>query len=123
MKDYNFPNLSEPYDSALKEAVRYISGRFELLGIMVTGSIIRRMAHKNSDFDIFVIHNNNFRQRIQKFFKGIPAEIFVNPPVQIEKYYKSAFESGKPDTQHMFATGFIIFDKENLIRDLQEKGK
>ena len=82
-----WPGLPENYDQALREAVQFILKRFDVLGIVAAGTIIRGSPDATSDLDIYVIHPAPFRQRVQKFFNGIPTEIFVNPPAMVEKYF------------------------------------
>ena len=60
--------------------VEFILENYSVLGIIVSGTIIRGNQDLSSDLDIYVIQKEPFRQRLQKFFNHIPAEIFVNPP-------------------------------------------
>jgi predicted nucleotidyltransferase len=121
--DCKFPVLESPYDDALTDAVRYILKKFYVEGILVTGSVIRGNHSKSSDLDIFVINSRPERQRIQKLFNGVPAEIFVNPPNQIKNYFADCYKTGKADTAHMFASGFIILDVNQIIYKLRNKGR
>jgi hypothetical protein len=41
IQDCRFPELPEPYDSALREAVAYVLDRVEPLGIIASGTIVR----------------------------------------------------------------------------------
>ena len=67
--------LSEPYARSLEEAVAWIRMEYSPLGIVASGSIIRGNPDPHSDFDIHVV-TEGVRQRVQKFFNGIPCEIF-----------------------------------------------
>ena len=58
-----------------------------------------------------MIHRGSFRQRVQKFFSGVPAEIFVNPPSGIEKYFTEEHAVRRPLTAHMLATGFVVTEQ------------
>ena len=118
-----WPELAEPYAKALKEAVAYILGNFEVLGILVTGTIVRGNPSPNSDLDICVLHSGPTRQRIQKFFKGVPTEIFVNPPAMIEDYFQSERARGRPCTAHMWATGFVILDSDPVVEQLRQRAE
>ncbi len=113
-------NLSPDHDSALREAVRYTLHRFgeDVLGIVATGTIIRGNPRANSDFDIHIIYAHQQRQRIQKYFNGVPAELFVNPPSRIIKYLEEQRATGIPSTAHMLATGFVILDRDPIIAQL-----
>src|SRR6185436_18043792 len=96
LENCNWPQLSERYDTALRKAVEFIFNRFQPIGIVATGSIIRGNPDATSDLDIEVVHNARFRQRIQKFFNDVPAEIFVNPISWIERYLSEEKEEGRP---------------------------
>lgn len=108
----DWPQLEEPYAAALYQAVRYILEHYDARGIVVSGTIIRGSPDPSSDLDVYVIHAANWRKRAQKFFNTVPAEIFVNPPHQIEKYFEEERRDGRPLTAHMFATGFIVLDED-----------
>src|SRR5262249_52666417 len=81
----NFPTLPDQYDRALREAVTFVMERFQPVGIIATGTIGRGTPDAASDLDVWVVHLEPVRQRLQKFFNGVPAEIFVNPPWVIHK--------------------------------------
>lgn len=116
-----WPALGEPYNSALHQAIEYAVGRFDPVGILVSGTIVRENPSKASDLDITVIHHEPWRQRAQKVFASVPAEIFVNPPEQIERYFASERKQGRPVTAHMLATGFTIYDPDKVIAELQAR--
>lgn len=116
-----WPELDEPYASALKEAVAHICSRFMPAGIVAAGSILRGDAAPTSDLDIYVIHRGTFRQRVQKYFCGVPAEIFVNPPATIETYLCDEAADGRPITAHMLATGFVVLDADPVVTELRGK--
>ena len=118
-----WPELAEPYNKALKEAVAYILNNFAVLGILVTGTIVRGNPSPNSDLDICVLHSNPTRQRIQKFFNGVPTEIFVNPPDKIEQYLLEERSRGRPCTAHMWATGFMILDSDPAVEQIRKRAK
>src|SRR5690349_18372895 len=100
---FSFPTLPEQYGLALEEATAYVLARYEPIGILATGTIIRGNPGPTSDLDLFVLWNTPKRQRVQKFFRGVAAEIFVNPPRQIERYFSNDSREGRPITAHMFA--------------------
>ncbi len=113
-----WPTLPQSYVAALRNAVTHILSRFDPSGIIVSGSIVRGNPHPGSDFDIHVIHAQPQRQRIQKFFDGVPAEIFVNPPQSIRSYFESERKHGRPCTAHMLVTGFTILNRAAVVNEL-----
>ena len=118
-----WPNLAAKYDSALRSAVGFIAENLEPVGIIASGTILRGNPDPASDLDIYVIHRAAKRQRIQKFFDGVPAEIFINPPEKIERYFAEEQESGRPLTAHMLATGFVVLSLDPVVEVLREKAK
>jgi ribosomal protein S18 acetylase RimI-like enzyme/predicted nucleotidyltransferase len=114
-----WPDLSLPYNQALREAVAYILGRFDVLGIIVSGAIIQGRPDPTSDLDIYVIHARP--QRIQKRFNGAPAEIFVNPPAAIRGYFRE--ERDRPCSAHMLANGFVILDSDPVVEELRSEAR
>ncbi|MBN2499190.1 MAG: hypothetical protein JXB38_00405 [Anaerolineales bacterium] len=118
-----WPKLAEPYDKALKDAVAYILSNYEVLGILVTGTIVRGNPSPNSDLDICVLHSSVTRQRVQKFFHGVPTEIFVNPPDKIEEYFQEERSRGRPCTAHMWATGFVILGSDPVVEQIRQRAE
>ena len=116
-----WPELSDPYNAALKEAVAFILERFEVYGILVCGSIVRGNANPHSELDIMVLHAQDQRQRLQRFFQGVPTEIFVNPPQSIRSYFQGERNRGRPSTAHMWATGFVVLDRDPLVNVLRRE--
>jgi hypothetical protein len=97
-----------PYDRALAEVIAHARAAFRPLGIVVSGSIVRGEAGPTSDLDVFVVHGEPWRLREQRRFAGVPAELFVNPPAQVRRYFASEHAEGRPCTAHMFATGEVV---------------
>jgi hypothetical protein len=114
-----WPSLPERYEKALQEAVEYILGRFQPVGLVAAGSILRGKPDLTSDLDLYVIHLAPFRQRIQKFFRGVPAEIFVNPPAAVLKYLEDEHRGGRPITAHMLTTGFVMLERGPTLSELR----
>lgn len=118
LKECSWPKLSVRYDRALRTAISYILEHYEAQGIVVSGSIIRGNPDSASDFDTYVIHARAERQRIQRFFAGVPTEIFLNPPTAIRRYFRDEQKSARPGTAHMLTTGFVILDRDPIVRTL-----
>lgn len=116
--ELRFPDLLEPYHTALHQAVQYVLAEYDPTGIVASGSILRNEGDAASDLDIYVIHPHGWRQRVQKFFNGVPAEIFINPPVQIRRYFEEERNDGRPLTAHMLATGFTVLARDPVVEAL-----
>jgi len=117
------PPLSARHRAALEAAVVAILERWRPVGILASGSIIRGNPGPESDLDIFVLHREPARQRVQRRFEGVPAELFVNPPEQIRRYFQQERRDGqgRPSTIHMFATGVAVHDPEGIVSRLQQE--
>lgn len=117
----HWPALPQQSDMALRQAVDYILDRFDVDGIVAAGTILRGRPHASSDLDIYVIQPHPFRQRIQRFFHGVPAEIFVNPPQMIRRYFAEEHAAGSPITAHMLATGWVVFARDPVVDQLRSE--
>ena len=123
LAECTWPKLTERYDIALRMAIDYLLENYEPVGIIASGTIIRGTPDKSSDLDIYVIHKEPYRQRLQKYFNGVPAEMFINPPFQVEKYFIEEQAARRPLTAHMLSTGYVILDIDPIIRILQQKAE
>jgi predicted nucleotidyltransferase len=110
----NWPQIPSPYAEALRAAVGLIFERFEPQAIVAAGSVMRGAGDRTSDLDIFVVHDAPYKQRLQRWFEGVPAEIFVNPLPAIREYFAAENQSGRLITAHILATGFPVFDTQVL---------
>src|SRR5215471_4825490 len=116
----NFPKLPDKYDGALREAVSFVLERFNPIGIIAAGTIVRGTPDAASDLDVWVIHLAPVRQRLQKFFNGVPAEIFVNPPWIIQKYFVQDQGEARPISAHMMATGIVLLATDTVVDRLRQ---
>jgi predicted nucleotidyltransferase len=116
-----WPALDAPYSAALREAVRYIFARWQPVGVIAAGTIVRGNPARSSDLDLFVLHRAPERQRVQRFFAGVPAEVFVNPPERVERYFQSEQRDGRLITAHMLSTGFVVYDTDPVIEALRAR--
>jgi Nucleotidyltransferase domain len=124
MSELNFPQIEEPYATAISQAVDYILERFQpVLGIIIAGSVLRGEGDERSDIDTFVIFEGDYRQRVQKLFNGVRFEIFANPPQRVPKYFDDEQKDGTPSTAHMIATGHILFKRSSLIDELRPQAQ
>jgi hypothetical protein len=118
-----WPPLPAPYDQALHEAVQFILSRFRAIGIVAGGTILRGTPDTTSDLDIVVIHREPVRQRLQHRFNTVPAEIFVNPPVAIERSFVHEQASARPIMAHLLATGTVILALDATIGTLRDHAR
>lgn len=97
-----------PFDQAVAELEAYVRATWHPIGIVISGSIVRGEAGPTSDLDVFIVHDQPWRLREQRRFAGVPAELFVNPPAQVRRYFASEHADCRPSTAHMFATGEVL---------------
>ena len=116
-----YPGLAEPYDTALRQAVAFILDRFDAMGLLACGTILRGNPSPSSDLDLYVIERRPQRQRLQRFFNGVPCEIFTNPPAQIRTYFIEEQAEGTPITAHMLATGFPVLELDPVVGELRQQ--
>lgn len=117
MSDLHWPELAEPYATALRQAVLLILGRFEVWGIIAAGTPLTGPPDRASDLDIYVVHAKPQRRRLQRLCNGVPVEIFVNPPQSIRRYF--AAERERPCTAHMLGHGAVILDRHPIVAELR----
>ena len=119
-----WPDLAPPYAEALRQAVGFILARFaDTTGIVVSGTILRGNPAPTSDLDIYVIRQKPQRQRLQQFFNGVPAEIFVNPAAMVLRYFDEERKEGRPIAAHMLATGFTVLELDPAVADLRRQAQ
>lgn len=124
LSDCRWPSLPEKYLAGLREATSFVLSDFpQAVGLVASGSIIRGRPDPSSDLDIYVIHLANFRQRIQAYFHGVPAEIFVNPPSAIDGYFRDEERDSRPLTAHMLATGHLLAATDPIVASLIERAR
>ena len=116
-----WPQLPPRTDRALRAAVQFVLERFEVDGVIAAGTHISGIPDERSDLDIYVIHAQPQRQRIQRWFEGIPTEIFVNPPSSIRSYFVD--EVDRPSTAHMLAGGFVVLDRAPVVEELRREAQ
>lgn len=114
LTECHWPDLSPRYATALRAAVRFVFERFEPQAVIAAGSIIRGVGDRRSDLDIYVVQGSSYKQRLQRWFGDVPAEIFVNPLPAIREYFASEHQQGRPATAHMIASGFPVFGGQAL---------
>jgi hypothetical protein len=117
----SWPALSEPFATALRHAVDFTFQEFDPVGVIATGTIVRGKGHRSSDLDLQVVHLAPFRRRVQRWFDGVPTEIFVNPPAAIRAYFAEEDRDGRRVTAHMLATGVVVFQADPVVDDLRSE--
>lgn len=113
-----WPSLAAPYADALRAAVEDVLTYYTPIGLIAAGSILRGQGGPTSDIDLYVLHEAPFRQRLQRRFADVPFEIFVNPPVQVRRYFTEEHAAARPVTAHILATGFVMLARDPVVATL-----
>lgn len=116
MSAQHLPDLPSPYAEALAAALDWVLARYEVLGVIAAGSIVYGTPDPSSDLDLYVIHAQPLRQRVQRRFHGVPAEIFINSPAAVRRYFVD--EVTRPITAHMLAQGVVLVDRHPVVAEL-----
>ena len=112
-------NLSDRHLGAIREATTWIQEQFNPRGIIVSGTIVRGNPGPSSDLDIAVVHKPHWRQRVQRFFNGVPADVFVNPEFRYRQTFAEEIANGRPVMAHLISTGEIVHDPDGMLPLLQ----
>jgi len=115
--------LPDPHAEALRCALEFVFSNFRPFAVIVSGSIIRGNPDPSSDFDIVVLHDEPWRQRVQKWFGGVPAEIFVNSGAMVKSYFEQESKAGRPVMAHMLATGNVVFSNSPFTEEIMALAK
>lgn len=109
------PQIAPRYEQALRGAVDLADALTEPDAIVVCGSIAtasRTGATPDpaSDLDVYVLHGEAWRQRVQRRIDGVPCELFINAPEQVRRDFIEEGFAGRPVSAQMFAEGLIVYD-------------
>ncbi len=119
----DLPALAARYDVSLRAALEYVFAEFEPFAVIVSGSIVRGNPDPSSDFDILVLHRHTWRRRVQRWFEGVPAEIFVNSIEWMNRYVEEEATEGRPIMAHMLTTGALVYSSSQDTNDLLERAR
>ena len=121
----HFPELDEPFATALREVVAYAIEHYHPLGIIGAGSVMRGEGDLTSDIDLYVIFEGDYRQLEHKFFNSVPCQLFCNPTQQMPRYFveeRGRLNNG-PTTAHMMVSGTVILDRDPRIKQIIEEAR
>lgn len=95
----------------------------DIIGIILTGSMVHGTLDKHSDIDITMILRPDcaYRERGNTWIDGIEIEYFKNSPQQIRKYFQQ--ERNSPHTAHMLTHGEVVYQSDPIIDALIAEAK
>ncbi|MEL6802575.1 MAG: hypothetical protein AAFO91_02180 [Bacteroidota bacterium] len=113
-------------EKAFREAahkyIKRMEGDPDVIGIILSGSLVHAEIAPNSDVDIYVITDPYCleRERGNTWIDGVEIEYFMNPPQQIRAYF---VKEKSPHTAHILANGEVVFSRSDEVQKLIEEAK
>ena len=113
----------EAWEQALQKFLSDWKTNKEVIGVLVCGSYVTGKPSKQSDVDTHIIlkPGTTWRERGNKIVDGFLIEYFANPPEQIKHYFKLDFANNYNDAATQFATGRILIDSEQMVKQLKQE--
>lgn len=113
--DRLLPGLAPEHRTASLDAWAWIDATLAPAGIVATGSVVRGEGHPGSDFDLVVLWSRSGRQRLQRFFAGVPTEVFANSGARLRHSIRAEAARGRPVMAHMLASGVVLRDDAGVM--------
>lgn len=110
--------LSPRHRQALQQARSWIEATLEPAGLLVSGSLVRGEGHARSDLDLVVLWRRPGRQRLQRRFDGVPAEVFANSHDWLQHTLRREAQEARPVMAHLLATGVLLHDEDGRLAAL-----
>jgi len=87
-----------------------------LSGLLIGGSIARGDAREDSDIDVFLTFQGNWRQRRRLTIDHKEIDLFINPAEVVLSSIKNARDEVLTEN---YAEGWIIYDPDGVVEDIQ----
>jgi hypothetical protein len=116
--EQRLPALSPRHRIALLEAWDWIDATLTPQGVLVTGSIVRGEGRAGSNLDLVVLWRRPGRRRMQRWFAGVPAEVFANSAAWLAHSIAAEARNGRPVMAHMLATGVVLRDDDGVLANV-----
>ena len=113
--DEPLSHMSALHRSALEASRAWTEALPQISGLLATGSLVRGEGHARSDIDLVVLWRRSGRQRFQRFFNGVPVEVFANSRAWLQYSMCVEAKSGRPVMAHMLATGTVLRDDTGCL--------
>jgi len=106
--------------TVIEKIVTKLENKSYVDGVLLFGSCARSIKLEHKDIDFYVLINENWYQRRSRYYNGVLVELFFNP---YERYLYYFENEESLFTAQMFATGKILFDKTNRMKELKKIAK
>lgn len=121
--DQRLSHMSALHRSALEASCAWTKALPQISGLLATGSLVRGEGHARSDIDLVALWRRSGRQRFQRFFNGVPVEVFVNSRAWLQHSMRVEATCGRPVMAHMLATGTVLQDDTGCLALLVEEAQ
>jgi hypothetical protein len=115
--------LSNKHHAAACQLLAWLPTVCAPVGVTFAGSIVAGTSGPSSDLDVVVLHDANWRRRIQRRFGDTPAEIFINSEEWLRFSIQEGATSASPVMAHMMATGKVVMDSGGRMAALAEESQ
>lgn len=123
MRPSSRPELPEEYRSAFESVLAEIETFTDPVGIMLTGSVVQGTATTASDLDVAILHDETWRQRIQRIAFGRAIEVFINSEAWWKRTLETEAAGGRSPAAHFLSEGIIIADQDDRMLRIQEEAR
>ncbi len=118
--ELSIPHLESPFDRALADALDYVFDiHDDVVSINLAGSVFRGKADPRSNLDLYVIIGGELRHRDQRFFAGVPVEMFFNNEERSRGYFAQDQREGRARAVRLMAFGHVIYDPDRVFARLR----
>ncbi|MFB3050119.1 MAG: hypothetical protein ACE1Z9_08215, partial [Acidimicrobiia bacterium] len=116
----SIPHLESPFDRALADALDYVFDiHDDVVSINLAGNVFRGKADPRSNLDLYVIIGGELRHRDQRFFAGVPVEMFFNNEERSRGYFAQDQREGRARAVRLMAFGHVIYDPDRVFARLR----
>jgi hypothetical protein len=113
----------QKWEIALNKFMKQYVNKPWFEGAVLCGSYASGNQNKFSDIDIAIVASNDigFQEKSNCYVDGFLFEYTINPIWKNQEYMKSGLDSHAPINQNMFAYGKILYDKNGVMKKLQQQ--
>jgi hypothetical protein len=113
----------QKWEKALDKFMKQYINKPWFEGAVLCGSYASGNQNKFSDIDVTIIASDDlgWQEKSNCYVDGFLFEYTINPIWKNQEYMKSGLDSHAPINQNMFAYGKILYDKNGVMKKLQQQ--
>ncbi len=113
----------QKWEKALDKFMKQYIDKPWFEGAVLCGSYASGNQNKFSDIDVTIIASDDlgWQEKSNCYVDGFLFEYTINPIWKNQEYMKSGLDSHAPINQNMFAYGKILYDKNGVMKKLQQQ--